>query len=245
MTDARVDLGLVTIGQTPRPDLDAAFRQEAPGARIETVGALDGLDHAALEDLAGRDGDYPLLVQLADGSTLEIDRDALVPAITAGARSLAARGAQLVVVVCAGSFPDVDCAAPVLFPGRLLPSIVKTLSQTRRIGVVTPVAGQVDAARTKWQADGFDVRVTSASPVRHDEIAAAAETMADPTLDLVLLDSWGTGRRTGTSSWFGRAGRCCWPQSLVAKVAGEMLCGRLSNRLQEPRARISHGSETE
>ncbi len=194
MTDARVDLGLVTIGQTPRPDLDAAFRQEAPGARIETVGALDGLDHAALEDLAGRDGDYPLLVQLADGSTLEIDRDALVPAITAGARSLAARGAQLVVVVCAGSFPDVDCAAPVLFPGRLLPAIVKTLSRTRRIGVVTPVAGQVDAARTKWQADGFDVRVTSASPVRHDEIAAAAETMADPTLDLVLLDCMGHGQ---------------------------------------------------
>ena len=36
-------LGLVTIGQTPRPDFEAAFARHAPGARILIEGALDGL----------------------------------------------------------------------------------------------------------------------------------------------------------------------------------------------------------
>ena len=34
-------LGLVTIGQTPRSDLEAEFRRHAPDAEVRTVGALD------------------------------------------------------------------------------------------------------------------------------------------------------------------------------------------------------------
>ena len=36
-------LGIVTIGQTPRPDLAGAFSAEAPYAEVRVVGALDGI----------------------------------------------------------------------------------------------------------------------------------------------------------------------------------------------------------
>ena len=53
-------LGLVTIGQAPRPDFDAAFREYLPNTEIKLLGALDGISVPQIDDLAGIDGSYPL-----------------------------------------------------------------------------------------------------------------------------------------------------------------------------------------
>jgi protein AroM len=218
-------LGLVTIGQTPRPDLEAAFRAHAPDAEIVMRGALDGLSRADVSLLArGRD-DYPLLVRLADGSTAEVPLQALQPCVEAEAARLAEAGAGLVVVLCAGGFPEIACRVPVLLPGRIVPSVVAAISRTRHIGVVTPLPGQVPSAKAKWEADGFAVRVTSASPFAHEEIGPAAAAMADPRLELVVLDCM--GHRPGYRDEFAR--RCGRPvllsQSLVARIVGELVAG--------------------
>ena len=81
-------LGVVTIGQTPRADLLAAFSHEAPGADVRVVGALDGLTFDEVAALAAP-GEYPLLVRLADGTSAEIARDRLAPRVAACARDLA------------------------------------------------------------------------------------------------------------------------------------------------------------
>ncbi len=218
-----LDLGLVTIGQSPRPDLEAIFRAQAPAATIESRGALDGLDRAQIADLARIGGRYPLLVRLSDASVTDIDRAVLLPRVVRCAAELAGDGARLVVLICAGDFPRFDCPSPVLLPGILLPALVGAVSRTRRIGIVTPIAGQVDAARTKWTADGFDVTVTSAAPANDDEMSAAATTLRRATLDLVLLDCMGHGpvdRRA-------LATRIRYPvllaQTLVAQVAAELV----------------------
>ena len=62
-------LGIVTIGQTPRPDLAEAFGAEAPHVEVRVAGALDGIlpdELAALRNpgtSASPDFDYPLLVR--------------------------------------------------------------------------------------------------------------------------------------------------------------------------------------
>jgi protein AroM len=98
--------------------------------------------------------------------------------------------------------------------------------RSRRLGVVVPVRGQVEAARAKWSADGFDAVVSWASPVDHAGIAAAARVMSDPALEMVVLDCMGHGEEY--RSEFAR--RCSRPvvlaQSLVARVAGELAAVR-------------------
>ena len=59
------------------------------------------------------------------------------------------------------------------------------------IGVVTPIKGQVDAAERKWREDGFQPRVTWAAPHLHHEIETAADLMADPSLEIIVLDCMG------------------------------------------------------
>jgi protein AroM len=98
--------------------------------------------------------------------------------------------------------------------------------RSRRLGVVVPVRGQVEAARAKWAADGFDAVVSWASPVDHAEIAAAARAMSDPSLEMAVLDCMGHGEEYG-SEFASRCGRpVVLAQSLVARVAGELVAAR-------------------
>jgi protein AroM len=218
-------LGLVTIGQTPRPDLEAEFRRHSPDADVLTLGALDGLTAAEIADLAASDDEYPLHTRLADGTTADVPMKALAPLVAEQAQRIAEDGAYLVVVLCAGGFPDFDCPVPLLLPGRVVPAVAGSLSRSRRVGVVTPIREQIRAARAKWESDGFSVEVTSASPFHHEEIHRAAAALSDPTLDLVVLDCM--GHDEGYRMEF--AELCSRPvllaQTLVARVAGEVLSG--------------------
>jgi protein AroM len=219
-----VILGVVTIGQAPRPDLVAAFGREAPHATVVVAGALDGLPRAAIDALAAQAAahDVPLLVRLADGSTAEVPRATLAPCVAACAAALAAAGAYAVVVACAGDFPAVPCPVPLLLPGRIVPAVVRALGHGPRIGVITPVAGQVAAATAKWRADGFDPVVAAAAPGQATALDRAAVAMQAAAPDLVVLDCM--GHDDADAARF--AAHCGRPvlaaQSLTARVAGAL-----------------------
>ena len=218
-------LGLVTIGQAPRPDFDAAFREYLPNTEIKLLGALDGISVPQIDDLAGIDGSYPLHTLLSDGSTRDIDIKVLAPLVETKARELVDAGARAVVVCCAGDFPDIDCGVPVLRPGRLLPALAGAICRTRRSGVVSPIASQMAPAQVKWERDGFSVRTAFASPYRHDEIKIAAREMEDSELEVVILDCMGHGVEYRDE--FTRLSKrpVLLAQTLLAKVAAEVAGG--------------------
>jgi len=218
-------LGIVTIGQTPRPDIEQAVRPYTGETAVRVVGALDGLTTADVRRLEEWNAAYPLLVRLADGATAEVPLSALVPRVTACAADMEAAGAQLVVVWCAGDFPAIASRVPVLRPGRLVPAVAAEIAPTRRVGVVAPLRGQVDAARAKWQADGFNATVTWAAPGQADDLARAAHELADPDIELVILDCMGHGEDARLE--LARASRhpVVSAQSVTARVAGSLVCG--------------------
>ncbi len=215
-------LGVVTIGQTPRLDLAATFAVAAPHADVRVAGALDGLSPAVLAALA-LPGPYPLLVRLAAGGVAEVPRDRLAPHVVRVAAELAAAGASLVVVACAGEFPEVPCSVPVLVPGRVVPAAVRAFAAGARVGIVTPNAAQAPFAARKWRDDGFDAVVTHASPVDHDDLARAAQVMRDAGVALVVLDCM--GHDDAYRDAFAQLSGCpvVAAQSLVAHLAAAMV----------------------
>lgn len=219
---ARPILGVVTIGQTPRRDLETLFAAAAPAAEVRVAGALDGLASTDIDALAV-DGAYPLLVRLADGHTREMPRDSLVPRITAAARRLTDAGASVVVLACAGAFPPLACAVPLVVPGRIVPAVVRSAAGGGRVGIVTPNAAQRPFAAAKWRADGFDVVVTHAAPGRHDELDAAVAELAAAAVDLVVLDCMGHDEADRARA-ARRSGRpTVAAQQIVAGVAGALV----------------------
>src|SRR5206468_2961840 len=119
------------------------------------TGALDGLTREQISQLQGPADECPLLCQLQDASVCEVSLDALTPYVEQAARHLAEQGADLIVVLCTGAFPQIRCSVPVFLPGRILPSVVGAISRTKHVAVVTSVEGQVPFARAKWEAAGF------------------------------------------------------------------------------------------
>lgn len=216
-------LGLVTIGQTPRPDFEKAFRENVPGVDFRIVGALDGLAADEIEALSKRPGDFPLHMLLADGSTCDIQQQTLAPLVEQRMRELVSSGATAVGLLCTGRFHEFDPGVPVLMPGKLLPAVAGAIAPSRRIGVVTPIQSQVGPMRDLWEADGFSVTMAVSSPYHEGEIEAAAAVMAEAAPELVVLDCMGHGpaSRDEFSRLSGRP--VLTAQTLLAKVAAEIV----------------------
>jgi protein AroM len=215
-------IGILTIGQSPRPDFERAFRRHLPGARLIVRGALDGLTAAEIDGMAAAGGAYPLFTVLRDGTSREISLHRIKPLLDERAREAASAGAAMTVLMCAGNFPDLESPIPVVYPGRLLAAVAGGICREKRIGIVTPNAGQLRPAETHWRGQGFSVRAAVASPGDPEALAAAARALEDPGLELVVLDCLGftprAARRMRTLC--GRPVIC--PQDLVPRIMAGM-----------------------
>jgi protein AroM len=216
-------LGILVLGQTPRPDIEQLFSAYLPGTELIVQGALDGLSTEAIDDLARQKGDYPLLVILTDGTTREVSMGLLAPRLSVVARRFETLGVSTAVLFCAGDFADLNSRLPIIYPGRIVPALVGAVSRARRIGIITPNPGQVGPARRHWEAKNFSVAVAVASPKDPDGLEKAAADLRDPGLELVVLDCMGfappAARRLKELT---RRPVVC-SQSLVARAAAEII----------------------
>ncbi len=97
-------LGILTLGQTPRHDIEQLFTTCMPGVATIIAGGLDNTGQDVIETLANEKSDYPLLVILADTTTRQIPMQHLVPLLEEAAYTLAKQGAEFVVLMCMGNF---------------------------------------------------------------------------------------------------------------------------------------------
>ena len=215
-------VGIVVLGQTPRPDVEALYNDYAPGLDPSIRGALDGLDDKAVRDLANGSQDYLLWVVLAGGRTCEIGRDRLIPLIEKKIVELSREEARFVVLMCSGDFPDFKVPIPVILPNRLVSTMALLFSHRKKIGIVIPNEGQVGSAVAGWKAKGFEVKAVVAAPNDKTALNNAAETLKDCNLDLVIMDCMGFGPKDSDKIMRISNHNTICPKTLVARVAAEM-----------------------
>lgn len=215
-------LGLVTIGQAPRPDVAPDIRSQLPeDVTVVEAGALDGFDSVEeIEAAAGPAADGPIYVtRLRSGDSVTINREATHELTQERVRDIEA-DVDTIGLLCTGSFPDLSASVPVLEPSELLRAWATGIASATTVGVLIPKSEQLAQTREKW---GDDVEVAVGSP--YDGLdavtAGAAELGTEP--DLVVLDCIGytpemkreVTRRTDASALLAR--------SVLRKTATELL----------------------
>ncbi|RYH12315.1 AroM family protein [Tropicimonas sp. IMCC6043] len=186
---ARPVIGLLVIGQAPRPALLAEFERDfGDAAELKMRGALDHLDEAGLAQAAPSSAATTLYTTLPSGRSILVDKKVVTEGMAARLAELDDLGARATFVCCTGRFPSL--AAPgVHFASDLLAGAVTGCLQGGRLGIFIPTPAQAENARTRWGAKGYDVSVIAVQPdAGEEEIRDAARQMAEVEADLAVFD---------------------------------------------------------
>jgi hypothetical protein len=168
---------MLTIGQSPRPDLVDPLRPFLPRGTLLEAGALDDLTLADLPDPAT--AAYPLVTRLRSGQTVAVDEAVLAPHLQTALNRLEDQGVQATLLLCAGTFDALHGTQPLYKPFPLAAALLRALG-IHTPGILAPFRDQVPATQARWQAVGF-------APL----VWAAAYPLADPRSAAWLRDLLG------------------------------------------------------
>jgi protein AroM len=217
-------LGLVTIGQSPRDDILPQIRPHLPAdVSIRQVGALDGLTRSEIDALAPGPGDYVLHTRLRDGSAVSVNRSAIMLLLRGCLERLEDEGANPIVLLCTGEFPELRSKALLIEPERLLVNVVRGL-RPRRLGVLVPLRAQIEGAAEKWRYVGAELVFEAASPYGDEaEIGRAAEALRGRSPDLVVMDCMGYTRAHKQAMWEATGKPVILAAGVVGRIVGELM----------------------
>lgn len=226
MTTHSPVVGLVTIGQSPRPDVVPEMAAViGPGIDVREAGVLDGLSRAQIDALQPTGNDEILVTRLRDGAAVFLGKEKIVETVEQRVAALERGGATLTALLCTGDFPRLRATRPIVQPQPVLVGAVRGMSWPGRLGVVVPSVPHVPQAVERWRGEGFDPVVTALSPYEEEDPAAlrrAAEAVRGS--GLVVLDCMGFGRKTRDEMRELTGVPVLLANLLVARVIAE-LCG--------------------
>lgn len=181
---------VLTIGQAPRPDIEAELADVLGDRPLEVRGALDGLTASEIDALGPVADADALHTHLPSGDDVVISKKAVSVRFAA---ILDEVGDRPVVVACTGRFADLPRRVGLLLPSMVLDGLIDaTLPPGGRLGVLVPLREQVELfTELRGRADR-PVTVAVVKPGSDPEPAAAE--LAAAGVDLVVLDCFGYDR---------------------------------------------------
>ena len=187
-------IGAITVGQSPRTDLMPDMeRILSDSIQVIQMGGLDGLTREEIAAFVPGPGDHVLVSRLTDGSSVCFGESYILPRIQECIHSLEAQGVSLILFLCTGEFPDnFTSSVPLIFPNRILTSMVPAIMPDCRLTVFTPSEAQIPQVTRKWTAYFDTVHVIPVSP--YDGLGAVMEAAAlvnPEETDMIVTDCIG------------------------------------------------------
>ena len=190
-------IGVVTIGQTPRPDIISLIREIlGPDYKVFMEGALDHLTPEEIPKFGPKE--YLLMTGMRDSSNrkigLSVTREFLSPLIQQCIFKLE-KEVDIIIEWCAGRFPEFKSKAIVIRPSEILKGVVNAILKKGRLGVIYPSKVQLKWAKPEWSREGIEVYADAPghSHSREEEVEMLAERLGERDLDLILLNCTGFG----------------------------------------------------
>ena len=185
-------LGLLSIGETPRPDILSVMHRELPDTELVEYGILDALDEKQRQALKPLPGDFPLVSRKRDGSQFSLGKRQAATLMEQGLRRLYEQGITVVVLLCTCRFSlNIPDGMLVVEAGRVIDAALEALARDGvTAGLLTPLPAQADELAEYYAHLPGRMVTASASPYEDVHLAeAAAEHLKDA--DFVFLHCMG------------------------------------------------------
>ena len=221
-------LGTLTIGQAPRADIVPIIDRHVP-ERVRRIhrGVLDGLSHAEIARYLAETGEAALVTRLNDGAVVELSRSRTRDGAEQALKRLEADGCDVILILCTGTFEGLQSErAWLVEPDHIIPATVAGLVQKRQLGVIVPIASQIDSERDKWGPLARPPLFAAVSPYSDgpEAVLATGERLQAEGAEAVLLDCIGfTERHRDTLAVLDMP--IILSNAVVAKAVGELLGG--------------------
>jgi protein AroM len=184
-------LGIVVIGQSPRPDVEAEMRGFlGDDVEIELRGALDGLTRGEIDAIKPKNDADTLFSRLPpNGEDVKISKQVVEDHARTAIERFVREGTTVTMLCCTGKFHGLDGRGMVVQPSAVLSGLVDGLLPKGRLGILVPLSEQTGELAAKWGRRGLDVvgvpLVPSAEGAAIDEAARALDALHP---DLVVMD---------------------------------------------------------
>lgn len=189
-------VGLITIGQSPRIDITKGFREalEPYDVEIAETGVLDGLTleqvHSEYWPGEADEGVTVYVSRMRDGTEVKLLKSRVYVGVQQCVTELESI-CDLIVVLCTGTFDGLKSSVPLVFPDEVLHQRVKELGITKRLHIVGPTAEQAPFLAAKWSAAIDKLSFTISSPYQEFHLADAVVDISASRPEGVVLDCMG------------------------------------------------------
>jgi len=183
-------IGVVTIGQAPRDDVESHMRKLMPSSvEIIQKGALDGLTLSEVRMLNPKGTDDNLLItRMRDGTEVGIGESQVIPRMQEKISELNREGVDLITLACGGVFPDFESKKMMILPYKLISGVFSSLSINGRLGVLFPNKDQLEYAKEYFAKIGFYPEFVPASPYGDmGNVLEAAQRLTGDDIDIIVL----------------------------------------------------------
>lgn len=145
-------IGAVTIGQAPRTDVMEDLAGILQGdVELIQAGALDSLTLEEVKTLRPDGTGNTLVSRMRDGTGVMLQEQKILPLMQQRIHELEEQGVSAILIMCTGEFPETFVSrVPLIYPSKVICSVVAALNNISRIGIITPEEAQIEDIRKKW-----------------------------------------------------------------------------------------------
>ncbi|MEA4846366.1 MAG: AroM family protein [Clostridiaceae bacterium] len=219
-------LGILLIGQTPRKDYEEIFSQCLnEGDELIMEGVLDEFSARELKNM-GAEGNLPVLATLdRNGNQIVIADHEIVNRVPGKIQGLKSKGADIVVVVCTGKFPEMNIDIPIVFPDKVLRYNTKAVAEGKNVAIFIPLEEQKMQMSSRWTDIGVIPVVHAVSPFTEDvEVSQdIIDDLNEKDVAVVVLDcmKFGQAAKSKIQEATGKPVICA--RTLLLKIVSELM----------------------
>lgn len=217
----------LTIGQAPRRDIISLLAPYLPMEQMVHIGLLDGLSE---QQIAARYqpqvGDSVLVSRLHNGTQVRLAASRVEQGLQQKINELEAAGCEVILLLCTGEFGHLSAEKALLLePNRIVPPLISAIVSEHRVGIVVPLAEQIQQQAGKWQGLTVPPCFAVASPYLGDEgsLKQAAQTLLQQGAEVVVLDCIGYHQQHRDALQAELQIPVLLSNVLVAKLAAELM----------------------